>query len=284
MIDFDRFAVAPAFLTFGEAATYTSPAGSPTPCRIIREGGGKPVKFGPVTVYLSSLTFDVRASDVPDPTAGGVFQVGAMAYTITGTPYHPEDDPHGLVWSCGVLWGAPILYRSVSGQGDTQNPPRGSDWKLATAAEAGAVSIAIAGMLAGGQLRPGDRVTIGTAVHTVTTTTTAAYRDGDQRFDGVGIAPALAAPAAVGAPVTLTFARDYPVLAGMAGYDDAMAGAATTGTRRIIIMQDRLTAAGCAGAPKPGDVVTFEGQPFAVVATTALYQGAVPFAWDLQCK
>ncbi|WP_376957718.1 hypothetical protein ABNQ39_11355 [Azospirillum sp. A26] len=280
MIDFDRFAVAPAFLAFGEAATYTPPAGSPTPCRIIREGGGKPVKFGPVTVYLSSLTFDVRASDVPAPTTGGVFQVGAMTYTITGTPYHPEDDPHGLVWSCGVLWGAPIRYRSYAGDGDTQNPPRGSEWELAAAAGAGAVSIAIAGSLASGQLRPGDRVTIGSMVCTITTTTKAA----SGRFDGVGIAPALAAPAAVGAPVTLTFARDYSLLAGMAGYDDTFAGAIATGTRRIIVMQDRLTAAGCTDAPKLGDVVTFEGQPFAVGAATALYQGAAPFAWDLQCK
>ncbi|CBS88987.1 head-tail joining protein [Azospirillum lipoferum] len=280
MIDFDRFAVAPSFLTFGEAATYTPSGGSPTPCRVIREGGGKPVKFGPVTVYLSSLSFDVRASEVPDPAAGGVFRVGAMAYTITGTPYHPEDDPHGLVWSCGVLWGAPILYRSVSGEGRDQNPPRGSEWAMAAPAPAGAVSIDIAGTLVGGQLRPGDRVTIGAVVYTITTSTTAA----SGRFDGAGIAPALAAPAAAGAPVTLTFARDYPVLAGMAGYDDAMAGAVVTGTRRIIIMQDRLTAAGCTNAPKPGDVVTFEGQPFAVVAATALYQGAAPFAWDLQCK
>lgn len=280
MIDFDRFAIAPAFLTFGEAATYTPPAGSPMPCRVIREGGGKPVKFGPVTVYLSSLTFDVRASDVPDPSAGGVFQVGAMAYTVTGTPYHPEDDPHGLVWSCGVLWGAPILFRSVSGQGDTQNPPRGSEWKLAAAAGAGAVSIAIAGTLAGGQLRPGDRVTLGTTVHTVTTTTKAA----SGRFDGVGIAPALAAPMAAGLPVVLGFARDFPVLAGMAGYDDTFGGTIATGTRRIIVMQDRLTAAGCTDAPKLGDVVTFEGQPFTVGTATALYQGAAPFAWDLQCK
>ncbi|CAO3355511.1 head-tail joining protein [Azospirillum palustre] len=279
MIDFDRFAVAPAFLTFGEAATYTPPAGSPMPCRVIREGGGKPVKFGPVTVYLASLAFDVRASDVPDPTTGGVFTVGAMAYTVTGTPYHPEDDPHGLVWSCGVLWGAPILYRSSTGDGDTQNPPRGSEWELAAAAGAGSVSVAIAGMLAGGQLGPGDRVTIGTTVHTITTTTKAA----SGRFDNVGIAPALAAPAAAGLPVVLGFARDFPVLAGMAGYDDTFAGTIATGTRRIIVMQDRLTAAGCTDAPKLGDVVTFEGQTFAVGTATALYQGAAPFAWDLQC-
>lgn len=280
MIDFDRFAVAPAFLTFGEAATYTPPAGSPVPCRVIREGGGKPVKFGPVTVYLSSLTFDVRASDVSNPTTGGVFQVGTMAYTITGTPYHPEDDPHGLVWSCGVLWGAPILYRSYSGDGDTLNPPKGSEWKLVAAAEAGAVSIAITGSLASGQLRPGDRVTIGSMVYTITTTTKAA----SGRFDGVGITPALAAPVAAGVPVVLAFARDYPVLAGMGGYDDTFAGTIVTGTRRIIVMQDRLTAVGCTDAPKPGDVVTFEGQPVAVEAATALYQGAAPFAWDLQCK
>lgn len=202
-----------------------------------------------------------------------------MAYTVTGTPYHPEDDPHGLVWSCGVLWGAPILFRSVSG-GSTLNPPRGSEWQLAAAAGAGAVSIAIAGTLAGGQLRPGDRVTIGTTVHTVTTTTTAA----SGRFDGVGIAPALAAPVAAGLPVALAFARDYPVLAGMAGYDDTFAGAIATGTRRIIVMQDRLSAAGCTDVPKPGDGVTFEGQTFAVGTATALYQGAAPFAWDLQCK
>lgn len=280
MIDFDRFAVAPAFLTFGEAATYTPPAGSPIPCRVIREGGGKPVKFGPVTVYLTSLTFDVRASDVPDPTTGGVFQVGAMAYTITGMPYHPEDDPHGLVWSCGVLWGAPILFRSVSGEDDTLNPPRGSEWVLAEDAAAGTLSVAITGTLVNGQLRPGDRVTIGTTIHTVTTTTTAS----SGRFDGVGISPALAIPIAAGLPVVLGFARDYPILAGMAGYDDTFAGAIATGTRRIIIMQDRLTAAGCTDAPKPGDGVTFEGQTFAVGAATALYQGAVPFAWDMQCK
>ncbi|MBP2227637.1 hypothetical protein J2847_000917 [Azospirillum agricola] len=280
MIDFDRFAVAPAFLTFGEAATYTPPAGSPVPCRVIREGGGKPVKFGPVTVYLASLTFDVRASDVPDPATGGVFQVGAMAYTVTGTPYHPEDDPHGLVWSCGVLWGAPILYRSYSGDGGTLNPPKGSGWKLAAAAPVGAGSVSIAGTLAQGQLRPGDRVTIGTTVHTVTTTTTAA----SGRFDAVGIAPALVAPAAAALPLVLGFARDFPVLAGMAGYDDTFAGAVATGTRRIIVMQDRLTAAGCTDAPKLGDIITFEGQPFTVGAATALYQGAAPFAWDLQCK
>lgn len=89
---------------------------------------------------------------------------------------------------------------------------------------------------------------------------------------------------AAGLPMALGFVRDYPLLAWMAGYDEALAGAIATGTRRLIVMQDRLTSAGCADAPKLGDAVTFEGQAFTVGAATALYQGAAPFAWDLQCR
>lgn len=281
MIDFDRLTLAPAFSIFGEAATYVPPSGSSVPCRVVREGGGTPLKFGPITVYAQALSFEVRAAEVSAPVSGGAFMVGADTFTVTGSPYHPEEDAHGLVWSCPVTWGAPVVYRSLTGSGATLNPPTGSGYVIATAAAAGTTSVNIKASLASGQLRPGDYLTVGSRLYAITNTVSAA----SNTFTGVQISPALVAPVAVGDAVVFTWARDYAVLAGVAGYvaSEVMGGVAV-GDRRVVITQDQLTAAGMVDVPKASDKITFEGRQFTVQSAGAVYQGAAPLVWDLQCR
>ena len=278
-MNFDRLILAPAFSVFGEAATYTPPTGPAVSCRVVREGGGVPLKLGPITIYLAALTFEVRAAELTAPAVAGTFTVGGTAYTVTGTPYHPEDDAHGLVWCCPTIWGAPIIYRTSTGNGATLNPPTGGAWTVATAAAAGATAISIKATLTTGRLLAGDKLTVNGETYTITAPVSAA----SNTFSNLPITPPLADPAAVGAPVTFEFACDRPVLAAVAGYDASqLLGGIVVGSRRVVITQERLTAAGIP-TPTAADSVLIEGQRFRVKSAAATYQGAEPFVWDLEC-
>ncbi|QCN95871.1 hypothetical protein D3093_11710 [Azospirillum argentinense] len=279
MIDFDRLTMAPAFTIFGEAATYAPPTGPAVPCRVVREGGGVPLKLGPITVHLAALTFEVRAAELAAPAVGGTFTVGGIAYTVTGAPYHPEEDAHGLVWCCPTIWGAPIIYRTPTGNGAMLNPPTGSGWTVATAAAAGATAISTRATLTTGRLLAGDKLTVGGETYTITAPVSAA----SNVFSNVPITPPLAAPVAVGVPVTFEFACDRPVLAAVAGYDASqLLGGIVVGSRRVVVTQERLTAAGIP-TPNAADSVFIEGRQFRVKNAAATYSGATPFVWDLEC-
>lgn len=278
MFDFDRLAVLPSFAVFGEGAQYIPLAGPSVSCRVVRGGGGTPLKLGPITVYMSLLSFDVRAAEVPAPASGGVFQVGSTGYTVTGTPYHPEGDAHGHVWSCPVLWGTMVTYRTATGTQAMMNPPSGTDWMVAAPVAAGAVSISIKGTLVSGRLLPGDMLTVNGETYTITAAVSAV----SGVFNNIPLDRPLVAAVALNTPVTFSYACDRPVLAGVAGYDASqLLGGIVVGNRRVILMQERLTAAGIP-TPTTADSVLIEERWFRVRNAAATYQGNAPFVWDLQ--
>lgn len=279
MIDFDRHGLAPAFRVGGEAATYTAPDGAAVAGRVIRAGGGVPLRLGPVTVYPQALTFDVRAAEVGKPVPGAVLQIGGTGYTLTGLPYHPEGDAFGLIWSCPALWGTPILYRTPTGNGTTLNPPTVNSLTISTAAPAGAVALSIKATLVTGRVLAGDRLTVNGETYGITAPVTAT----SNVFSAIPLDRPLTAAAAVGAVVTLSFACDRPTLAAVAGYDASqLLGGIVVGDRRVIVMQERLTAAGIP-TPTAADSVFLEGRWWRVKNAAATYEGPAPFVWDLEC-
>ncbi len=279
MIDVDSLLYAPAFAIMGESATYTPPAGAAVACQVVRTGGGTPLKFGPVTVYPMALSFNMRAAEVPGPAVGGVLQVGGSIFTLTGTPYHPEDDAHGLIWSCPTTWGAPITYRTPTGNGATLNPPTTPSVTVSTAAAAGATALSVKATLVTGRVLAGDKLTVNGETYTITAAVSAV----SNVFSNIPLDRPLSAAAALNAPVTLSYACDRPVLAGVAGYDASqLLGGIVVGDRRVIVMQERLTAAGIP-TPTAADSILIEGKLFRVKNAAATYNGATPFVWDLEC-
>ncbi len=129
-----------------------------------------------------------------------------------------------------------------------------------------------------------DALGIGAATHTVTA---AVSPTNSQSLNSIPITPALAAAAVTGDAVTVVspVAADYPVRGAIASYEaSGVLGGVQTGDRRVIILAADLVAAGYTKPPKALDAVLFEGRTFTVMTATAVYQGAAPFAWDLQCK
>lgn len=193
-------------------------------------------------------------AEVSAPASGGVFQVGSTGYTVTGTPYHPEGDAHGHVWSCPVLWGTMVTYRTATGNQAMMNPPGGADWMVAAPAAAGAASISIKGTLVSGRLLPGDMLTVNGETYTITAAVSAV----SGVFNNIPLDRPLVAAVALNTPVTFSYACDRPVLAGVAGYDASqLLGGIVVGNRRVILMQERLTAAGIP-TPTTADSVLIE--------------------------
>lgn len=64
----------------------------------------------------------------------------------------------------------------------------------------------------------------------------------------------------------------------------AEGGGVQTGDRRVIILAADLVAAGYTKPLKALDAALFEGRTFTIMTATAVYQGAAPFAWELQCR
>ncbi len=96
-----------------------------------------------------------------------------------------------------------------------------------------------------------DTLGIGAATHTVTA---AVSPTSSQSLNNIPITPALVAATVTGDAVT------------------------------VVSPAADLVAAGYTKPPKALDAVLFEGRTFTVMTATAAYQGAAPFAWDLQCR
>lgn len=265
------------FATRGAAAIYAPGVGADVSCRMIRQGGGQPVRVGPVKVTVEKVSFHVLRADVPNPAAGAVVSYREETFTVDAVQ-PVENDAEGLLWSLETSWGADMVYRPVTGSGSTQNPPIGSGYTVSAAADAGATVISIKAPVAVGKLLPGDKITAGGNVHTVTGSGVQAVA---QQFAAVPVTPALPAPLSVGDPVALSFAADVALRGAPASYQASeFMGGVQAGDRRVVIMQAALGER----QPKAGDRLVFEGRSFNVITAVAIYQGAAVSAWDIQAR
>lgn len=265
----------------GKAAVYAPAAGSPVACRAIRQGGGQMVVVGPVMVMLERVQFHVRRTEVPAPAAGATLTVGADAFTVQAVQ-PVQRDAEGLLWGLDVSWGLPVVYRSTAATGGVQGGP----WSVVTAAAAGAVSVSIASQFINvtGRLSVGDTLTIGGAAYTVGATVSPSA---SKSFNNIPISPPLAAPAAAGAPVTISqpAAASYTLTGAMADYAASeVMGAVQVGDRRMVALQAAFAAAGLPAGPKPGASIEADGRTYSVVNTKAHYAGSAPVAWELHLR
>lgn len=266
------------FAARGSAATYTPPGGPPLTCRAIRQGGGQPVRVGPIVLTTQKISFHVRRSDIAAPTIGAQFDYRGETFTVDA--WQPiEGDTEGLLWSLEASWGADLIYRSVSGSGATQNPPQGSGFVVAADASAGDSAISIRAPMAIGRLEAGDKVIIGDVEHVVTGSGVQAVM---QQFAAVPILPPLSAAAPAGASVDFRFARDRAIRGAVASYSASeIFGGVKSGDRRIVVMQASLAGI---DQPKAGDRIVFEERAFSVINAAAIYAGASVAAWDIQVR
>lgn len=218
------------------------------------------------------------------PAVGGSIAIGGQTYPVDvpPLPFPADQDPDGLRWRLLCGWGSPVTIRSVTGSGATQNPPIGSGFSVAANAASGAASVNIKATLATGQLRPGDRLTVGGQSYSITNTVSAA----SNVFTGVAITPALAAPVATGDAVTFAFARDFAVKAAVVGYTaEQIMGGVQVGDRRLIVPAAALTAAGMTDEPKATDKVAVGNRSnINVQVATAAYQAGAPVLWELTMR
>lgn len=275
--------IAGIFDALGDAVTYTPSVGPAVECRAIRQGGGTPIRVGPVMVSPQRGCFHVLRADIASPVSGAALLWNAQTFTVEAVQ-PVEGDHDELKWALEVEWGAPIVYRSVLGAGAAQSPPQGGSFTVAVAALAGANLVSIKSAFTVGKLAAGDSFTIAGDA-TVYTVTGSGVQATSNQFSNVPITPALAANAGLGAAVTFDFARDYPARAAVAAYAaNEFAGGVQAGDRRLVIMQAALDAVGATDQPKAGDFVTLSGVPLRVISAVAIYQADQPFAWDLQTR
>jgi hypothetical protein len=266
------------FTTRGAASVYTPAVGTPISCKAIRQGGGQPVRIGPVLVTTERISFHVRRADIAAPVAGSVLTYRDETFTVDAVQ-PVERDAEGLLWSLEASWGADLIYRSVTGSGSMQNPPQGSGFVVSAEGLAGANVISINAPLAVGKLFAGDKIGVGSHTYTVTGAGVQAVMN---QFSAVPISPALAATVSVGDPVTMSFSRDRALRGAVATYAaNEFLGGVQAGDRRIVIMQAAMAGL---DAPKAGDRIVFEGRSFNVISASAIYQGQNPVAWDIQVR
>jgi hypothetical protein len=90
-------AVDATFAAFGIDAIYTPAGGEPVPVRIIAKRPDTIVGFGDTRVHTETATFELRASEVPNPRPDDQLIVDGQTFVIQGEPERP--DPDRLVWS-----------------------------------------------------------------------------------------------------------------------------------------------------------------------------------------
>ncbi|MBP2232563.1 hypothetical protein J2847_005892 [Azospirillum agricola] len=239
------------------------------------------LRFGNVLeLWREAVSFDVAVSDLPNPAPGGIITLeGGASYTITGSP--ARRDPQRLVWTLDCSFGMPVVFRSVSGNGATQNPPQHQALRLAADAPYGSNSVSLKSSYLVGQIRPGDVMTIGEGAHTVTNMAQA----GGNQISALQITPPLVAQAASDDVVTPTWARDFRIHAGVSGYAaEEIAGTVVVGDMRIILMKDLLVAAGFTGDPAPTDLVIPFAAPWAVKNVSKVMQGNSVLLYDIQIR
>lgn len=81
------------------AAVYRPGGGDPVhdPIRIIRSQGDTDVPYGTAAVVAGTDTLSFRKSDVAEPNAGDIIEIGAAHFSLIG---EARTDVEGLEWTC----------------------------------------------------------------------------------------------------------------------------------------------------------------------------------------
>jgi hypothetical protein len=93
-------AVDATFAAFGTDATYTPAGGEPVGVRVITRRPDTIVGFGETRIHAETATFEVRASEVPDPRPSDQLTVDGQTFVIQGEP--ERRDPDRRVWTLDV--------------------------------------------------------------------------------------------------------------------------------------------------------------------------------------
>lgn len=270
------------FRTLGVSAVYAPPSGPEVPCKAMR--ATQPLRFGGIELSVEGLCLDLLRSEV-SPELGGSIALDGVSYSVDvpPIPFPVDQDPQGLRWRLLLGWGSEVTYRSGE---PAEAPVQGGPWSVSVAAPAGAAAVSIKSRYinVSGRLRTGDVLTIGDSAYTVTAPISAT---GSQTFANVPIAPALAAPVAVGDAVTIETpsASGYDIRAALADYEaQQVMGAVQAGDRRLIVPAVSFSAAGLADEPEAGAVVQMDDGTLSVITARGHYQAGAPVVWELQVR
>jgi hypothetical protein len=93
-------AVDATFAAFGIDAEYARAGGDPVSVRVIARRSDAIVGFGETRIHAETATFDVRASEVPDPRRDDQLTLAGQTFVVQGEP--ERRDPDRLVWRMDV--------------------------------------------------------------------------------------------------------------------------------------------------------------------------------------
>jgi hypothetical protein len=96
-------AVDATFAAFGIDAIFTPAGGDPVSVRVIVRQPDTIVGFGETRIHAETATFEVRASEVPNPRPGDQLTVDGETLVVQGEP--ARRDPDRLVWTLDVMPG-----------------------------------------------------------------------------------------------------------------------------------------------------------------------------------
>ena len=96
MSAYGQAAIDAAFQLFGLDATYTPPAGSAVPIRVLPRRGDSLLDLGETQITFDSLFFEVKVSELANPVENGILNVNSTDYLIQADPR--LEDVEGLVW------------------------------------------------------------------------------------------------------------------------------------------------------------------------------------------
>jgi hypothetical protein len=93
-------AVDATFAALGVDATYMPVGGEPVPVRVIARRPDAIVGFGETRIHAETATFELRASEIPNPRPGDQITVGGDTFVIQCES--ERRDPDRLVWTLDV--------------------------------------------------------------------------------------------------------------------------------------------------------------------------------------
>jgi hypothetical protein len=94
-------AVDASFAAFGVEAIYTPMGGDPIMVRVIARRPDTIVGFGETRIHAETATFEVKTSEVTEPSPGDQLVVNGDSFVVQGEP--ERRDPDRLVWTVDVM-------------------------------------------------------------------------------------------------------------------------------------------------------------------------------------
>lgn len=89
--------------TLARDAVWQSASGwpEPAPVRVITKRPDATLDFGETRIAVATVLIDVRASEVAEPRAGDVVEIGDEAFTVVGEPTRRDSDR--LIWTAEAV-------------------------------------------------------------------------------------------------------------------------------------------------------------------------------------